>query len=283
MSFTACEKEARVTMAAQSVECSENEIFPPNSHKLFLCLPIERQMASPIGASGSFAIKIDDKGSSIPIYIAEPSGVKSENLSLSTWGASLILADHLHKVSLPFDPSTRHVRILELGAGTGLVGLAAAALWKAEVTLTDLPPIVPGLEANVALNSEALKKRGSTGLSGSLDWTYPERIVFTDSKEIAPDDGKPQVILAADVIYDEDHPELLCNTITTWLAPGQGSRAILCYPLRMAYIDHIRNFWERMEAAGLECCDEGKEVGEENWNEVAHTPYEWCIWRWKKD
>lgn len=235
-------------------------------------------MASPIGASGSFAIKADDRGASIAVQISEPRGVTSENLSLSTWGASFILANHLHQISIPAQSE-----VLELGAGTGLVGLSAAALWKANVVLTDLPAIVPGLEANVSLNDALLRKKGSTARAGSLDWTKPGKITLSDSREIHQSDPsrKPNVILAADTIYDEDHPELLCNTISQWLAPDAESRVILCYPLRMAYIDHVRDFWERMEAVGLECCDEGQEAGDDSWNEVAHTPYEWCVWRWK--
>lgn len=240
-------------------------------------------MASPIGASGSFAIKADDRGSTTTVYISEPSGVSSENLSLSTWGASFILANHLHKITLPSALAVMRPKILELGAGTGLVGLSAAVFWRAKVILTDLPAILPGLEANISLNRTLLDQNDSPVEAGSLDWTSPKKIVLSTSEEITveKDISKYHVILAADTIYDEDHPELLCTTIAEWLAPGPDSRVILCYPLRMAYIDHIRDFWERMEAAGLECCEEGKEAGEENWNEVAHTPYEWCIWRWK--
>ena len=233
-------------------------------------------MASPIGNSGSLAIKTKDKGSIISVQISEPH-VKSENLSLSTWGASFVLANHLHKITVPAG-----VNILELGAGTGLVGLSAAAIWQASVVLTDLHAIVPSLEANISLNQKLLEQTGGKARAGSLDWTSPSEIVLSDSLTISREPkNKPQVILAADTIYDEDHPELLCDNIVKWLAEGPDSRVIMCYPLRMAYIDHVRDFWERMDAAGLECCEEGKEEADEIWNEVAHTPFEWCIWRWK--
>ena len=39
-------------------------------------------------------------------------------------------------------------RVVEVGAGTGLVGLAAAAL-GADVALTDLPYALPGIRAGV--------------------------------------------------------------------------------------------------------------------------------------
>ena len=44
--------------------------------------------------------------------------------------------------------------VLELGSGTGLLGLVAARLGAASVTLTDLPSELDLLRANVALNDE---------------------------------------------------------------------------------------------------------------------------------
>lgn len=259
-------------------------------------------MASPIGERGTFSIKTDDQGSSIPIHISEQPGVSSENLSLSTWGASFVLANLLHKIDVPrLDRSSNHDRrpsvsaaALELGAGTGLVGLSASAIWKCDIVLTDLPRILPGLDANIRLNAASLAKSHCSASCGSLDWREPNSIsLFPEGEAELPDEmqgqlssdstSKPRVILAADTIYSWEHPELLTRTITTWLAPGSSSRAILCYPLRMAYIDHIREFWQLMEAAGFKCIQEGREQGNEDWNEVAHTPYEWCIWAWPED
>lgn len=37
-----------------------------------------------------------------------------------------------------------------------------------------------------------------------------------------------------------------------------------------------------MEAAELVCVEEGRQSGDEEWNELAHTPYEWCMWEWKR-
>ncbi|KAK3684686.1 hypothetical protein LTR37_020016 [Vermiconidia calcicola] len=253
-------------------------------------------MASPIGSQGSFAITTNSNGSSIHVSIAESASVKADNLSLSTWGASFVLANRLHKIHQdPCHPEAtvrngpRSERwVLELGAGTGLVGLSAAALWRAHVTLTDLPSILPGLQANISLNEGLLKHNGGSARCGSLDWSNPQSLELSSGAEspkrtTKPEVSKPEVILAADIIYSDSHPELVSKTILTWLAPGPQSRAVLCYPLRMAYIDHIREFWELMEGGGLECTQEGREKGDDDWNEVANTPYEWCVWHWKAE
>lgn len=247
-------------------------------------------MASPIGSRGTFEITRDTNGSSLAIHISEQAGVKADNLSLSTWGASFVLANLLHKIHKPLvdfpcggtDGSySKRPSVLELGAGTGLVGLSAAALWGYDVILTDVEMILPGLVANIALNKGVLK---STSVScGALDWNDPEslRIFSKRGQSLSPRDLKADIILAADTIYSEEHPELLRKTILTWLAKGPQARVIMCYPLRMAYIDHVRDFWDLMEASGLECVDEGREESDESWNEIANTPYEWCVWAWK--
>ena len=56
--------------------------------------------------------------------------------------------------------------MLELGSGTGLVGMVSSLLGYPTV-LTDLPEIVPNLQLNVDLN----KLNNVTVLE--LDWTNP--------------------------------------------------------------------------------------------------------------
>ena len=242
-------------------------------------------MASAWGAHGS--VNIDDgNGPSITIQITETSGVRANGLSLSTWGASFVLSSVLHKLDIPRharDHNHRGFDILELGAGTGLVGISAAALWRRDVLLTDLPPILPGLAANIQLNHPVLHQTHTAASCGSLDWTSPSSLQFHDTKlVIKPGTStRPSLILAADTFYDPDHPELITNTVRTWLATHPDARAVFCYPLRFAYFDHIRDFWTLMEAGGLECVQEGREMARDEWNEVPGTKFEWCVWKWK--
>lgn len=241
----------------------------------------------------------------IGISIVEPKGSVSDNLSLSTWGASFILANQLYKIdvsetlaasnnSTTKDSSNANASsntdalnatILELGAGTALVGLTAALLWKRNAILTDLPAIVAGTAATVEANATALAASKVNVTCGSLDWFHPTNLSFHkasagDIPDLDHSSHKFPIILAADVVYDEEHPDLLLQTVTTWLAPGRGSRFVLAYVLRHAYLDVIRDLWEKFEAAGLECVEEGQTTGDASWDEMA--PYEWCSWRWKE-
>ncbi|XP_028303008.1 EEF1A lysine methyltransferase 3-like [Gouania willdenowi] len=63
------------------------------------------------------------------------------------WEAALHLSLYLEELRVEL----RGRRVLELGAGTGLLGIMAARL-GAEVTLTDLPLALPQLQANVSTN-----------------------------------------------------------------------------------------------------------------------------------
>ena len=247
----------------------------------------------------------DDK--QIGIKILEPTDSISDNLALATWGASFILANQLYKIDVSEalaisatksddpkseseDPSNAgpqppHSPILELGAGTALVGLTAALLWKRNAILTDLPQIVTGTAATVGANAAALQASNVKVHSGSLDWFKPSQLSFHIPSagplpDLTPTAHKFPIILAADVVYDEEHPDLLLQTVSTWLAPGRASRFVLAYVLRHAYLDVIRDLWAKFEEAGLECVEEGQTTGDESWDEMA--PYEWCSWRWKE-
>lgn len=228
----------------------------------------------------------------VTIKIAEPKQIRAQNLNLQTWTSSFLLAGLLHRlddVHVPANVIDGALPVLELGAGTGLVGITAAALWGAHTVLTDLEPIVPGLERNAALNQELLQALHPTGapavLCGSLDWYTPDVLSLSKSGEALRNSGdytKASLIFAADTVYSEEQPELLSKTIARWLAPGTTSRAIIMYPLRVAYLDLIRELWEAMESCGFEAVQEGKEQAEEredSWDDELLC--EWSVWKWK--
>ena len=110
------------------------------------------------------------------LAIKEPA-ITGDSLGFKTWGSSYLLALQLPILASTslfrlFDESLGEPRprVLELGSGTGLLGLAAAAIWGLEVAMSDLPGIVPNLAANAEANSEVLSSRGASVEVGALTW-----------------------------------------------------------------------------------------------------------------
>lgn len=125
----------------------------------------------------------------VSIQLHEP-GLTGDNLGLKTWGSSYVLAKNLSSFNghLPSRKSTKDLKVLELGSGTGLVGLAAAITWQCPVTLTDLPEIIPNLKHNIALNEQLWHDRLTPKVT-TLDWTNPP-----NSEEVGGTfDASPQV------------------------------------------------------------------------------------------
>lgn len=212
----------------------------------------------------------------------------AEGLVLTTWSSAGILSHLLHKLNfdLPQSHQNNAYTILELGAGTGLSGLAAACVWGTTALLTDLPTIVPGVQANVDLNTAVLKAHGASATCGTLDWKHPD-IIHVYSADDGPQnsftvddvDGFP-VILTADTMYTEEHPQLVSQTIMRCLRRSSEARAVVVYAMRVAYIDHMREFWELMEAGGLVPVQEGREeIDLKDWDD--EKLHEWSVWKWK--
>ena len=124
-----------------------------------------------------------------------------DSLGTHTWGAAPILSQLL----LPMDASAdRDLRVLELGAGTGLVGLAMA-LWsrshradsKTQVICTDYhPTVLENLAHNIALNGWSHSESGSADdvmrqkeqvsvVARCLDWQSVHRAQSGQGSELA--------------------------------------------------------------------------------------------------
>jgi predicted nicotinamide N-methyase len=235
----------------------------------------------------NFNVPSNKDGDCVDIEI-HVSRLRSENLDLATWGSSSILANQLHLLDIrPNDVGQDEIQMLELGAGTGLVGLSAAVIWKANIVLTDLRPLIPGLAKNIEENARTLADHGAAARAGTLDWNNPTTLTFYGDdgngkpRILSAETAKASIIFAADTIYSEDHPEMLCNAIFAWLKHGPQSRVIIAYPLRVVYLDAIRELWERLEAGGLVSIEEGKaETGDEWDDEKLH---EWSVWKWREN
>lgn len=234
-------------------------------------------------------------GEDLTLTLHEPS-ITADNLGMKTWVSSYLLSRRLHNlvdsapklvpsgptdVSITAAESQNKLRALELGSGTGLVGLAFAALrgQSATIHLTDLPEIVPNLAHNAALNVELLKKTEATVTTGVLDWS-----VVPEPQPTAEE--RFDVILAADPLYSPKHPGWLVQTIGTWLSRGLDARVVTEMPLRDAYLPQVQEFRQRMVQLGLGVIEEGEETGYDDWEgadgDVLAVKCWWSVWGWSE-
>lgn len=223
------------------------------------------------------------------LVLHEPA-LTADNLGLKTWASSYLLAKRLVLLRTTL-PSTRPGEsVLELGAGTGLVGMAAAVVLQAHVYLTDLPEIVPNLELNIRANRTVLI--GSTieakePEASVLDWSDPGSFVAGTTTDPPHSPHAFPLILAADPIYSSDHPRLLVNAIGYHLNKSTNARVVLEMPLRDAYAKERKDLRQRMDSLGLVVADEGEEIGYDDWadgcdeDELAEVRCWWTVWRWK--
>ncbi|KAF2128185.1 hypothetical protein P153DRAFT_377039 [Dothidotthia symphoricarpi CBS 119687] len=227
----------------------------------------ERSGRSAMG-SLSRKFRIPSSTSSFELSIHEPA-LTGDDIGLKTWAASYMLAKRLHTFGIVQPGTSRRPQVLELGSGTGLVGLAMAAL-GADVVLTDLPSIHANLSRNAEDNAGTVRHNGGVTRTGVLDWANPT-ICKLAGDAASSDQGetittKFPLILAADALYSPDHPRMLVESIDAWLSSDSNARVIIEFPYRQAYLPEIKDFRQRMEGIGLHVLDEGEEKGYDDWS-----------------
>ena len=231
-------------------------------------------------------------GTSLELSIHEPA-LTADNLGHKTWASSYLLATRLPLLRAQLPRLPPGSQILELGAGTGLVGLTAAATWQATVVLTDLPAILPNLHRNIAANAAALSPRGARATAAVLDWTHPQSLHLSHP----PRSGAPHparsfpLVLAADCIYSPEHPRLVTQALSQHLSRDAAARVVAALPRRDADAAARAEFVARMRALGLAVVQQGVESGVDDWREggkgrCAHeTLVEvrrwWSVWGWR--
>ena len=115
--------------------------------------------------------------------------------------------------SLPTPIKVNGSRVLELGAGCGLVGIVAGVCGAIEVTMTDLPHSLPLIESNIEHHRTLLSHAGCRKICcQSCDWLVPPPKELLSN---APYD----VILVADCVWMQELVAPLLNTIKRLSAP----------------------------------------------------------------
>ncbi|KAG8630111.1 hypothetical protein KVT40_001730 [Elsinoe batatas] len=265
-------------------------------------VPLSAQLLQSL--EGEFGVQEETAAEEVPhveISIHEPA-LTADNLGFKTWAASYVLARNWASLAtkIPAVQSCRHGHtaqtelMLELGGGTGLVGIAAAAVLGVRILLTDLPLIASNLARNVRDNSEIVEAAGATADVAVLDWSQPGILLQVQDggdthEQFIHAAAKPTtslealVIVAADPIYSMDHPVLLASAIKYHLKRTPDARVIIGLPIREAFVEERTLFSEQMKLIGLELLLEEKEKGLDDWgsddapNEVECST---TVWKW---
>ncbi|KAJ3066300.1 Methyltransferase-like protein 21D [Podochytrium sp. JEL0797] len=155
-------------------------------------------------------------------------------LGTTIWDSCLVLSKYLEKQLAGLaktgfggkgtrDASTQGpLRILELGAGCGLLGLVATEVVQdAQLVLTDLPKVLPLLETNTN-HSQNIRVETLEWLQSPTD-TLPAHIT-----SLMPFD----VVLLSDCVYDETAFIPLINTLDTLTKDNPDTLIIMAYERR---------------------------------------------------
>ncbi|KAL7921450.1 putative methyltransferase domain-containing protein [Trichoderma austrokoningii] len=148
-------------------------------------------------------------------------GEDHTDVGLQTWGASIAFSQMLCSAPSDFNLDQKTLdsstRIVELGAGTGLVSMVLASLLPSiadslpSIVATDYhPTVLKNLERNATSLSSGLKPAASMQVA-HLDWCAPTRE--------APLDVLANIIIAADVVYAAEHARWLRHCAAHILAP----------------------------------------------------------------
>ena len=203
-------------------------------------------------------------GEPIEIRIREPD-ITTSDLGWKTWGGSLLLTRLILMGRIEIARSIDSV--MELGCGTGLVGLSLGKITASNthITMTDFHPgVLANAEVNVSENN--LNDKISVE---KVDWfSYLPRHASYDSSA-AINGPKYSIILAADVIYNNDHAESIPYVVAAHLKRSPESVFHCVLPLRPQYRSEVTLFETAMRNAGFVLGSEPMDIWE--W-EVDATP-----------
>ncbi|KAL8153363.1 hypothetical protein V2J09_011123 [Rumex salicifolius] len=187
------------------------------------------------------------------------------------WRAELVLADFvLHKMFVSMD--LNDVTAVELGAGTGLVGILLARVLDTVYITDRSADILDNCAKNVELNSGAFKSHSSIRVR-ELDWLglwppssdinsgSPNEYSWTPSE--VKDVNRASLLLAADVIYSDDLTDAFFRILENLMSCGPEKVLYLALEKRYNFslndldvvangYSHFRSYLRNEESEGIE-------------------------------
>ncbi|OQR91774.1 hypothetical protein ACHHYP_04381 [Achlya hypogyna] len=167
---------------------------------------------------------------SVPSVVLRELSFMEAGFGWQTWGSSLVLA----RAIAAGDMDVRGRRVLELGCGTGLVGIVAALKGAADVLLTDF---LPEILHNARFNAEA-NNVGAICRVAKLDWRAPAINETFD------------LIVAADCCYELQHAQLLPPVLRKFLS-ATDTVAHMVNAMRSGFDTEIAAWEAALATAGL--------------------------------
>lgn len=125
-----------------------------------------------------------------------------------------------------------------------------------------------------------MENTGSTITAGVLDWSETESTAIQDDED---DEGKYDIILAADSLYAPEHAGWVVRTAVRYLKNQESSRVFVELPLRPGSA-YPEDFKRGMEGKRFKVLEEGEEVGYDDWEDEEGEGMEvccwWSVWAW---
>lgn len=136
----------------------------------------------------------------------------------------------------------RGKRIVELGSGSGLLGIVAALL-GGDVVLTDVPELVPLLEDNVVVNQEAINTHGGHVRCVPLEWSCSLPPELQDGADF---------VLCSDCIYNNvsSYVPLLRTLSKLLMRPNSCCILGSVFPTNLSLSNFVQKFYSISRAGG---------------------------------
>jgi predicted nicotinamide N-methyase len=168
----------------------------------------------------TFSFPCTSTGGTLQVELndAPLSSTDHTSVGLQSWASSIVLAERICANPEEFELGTKP-RVLELGAGTGMLSIALSKLLpQSSIVATDYhPDVLSNLRSNLDNNTPSVTMH-------TLDWSEP--------RIDAPFDTSFDIILAADVIYHPLHAQWIKSCVEEYLARGPDSLFWLIIPMR---------------------------------------------------